>query len=335
MLGQASRILIHIGPHKTGSTYLQKTLHDHRDLLKAHGIAYPDVGIGPQWGHHKIIKWIRGSIGSDISGRLGGILDDARVAILSSENFDRLDAVGVEKLAKLLPPAEVKFVYFIREPSELIYSSWQESVKHGGVNSFFEYALPQFARPFRSRLFNHSLVLDNYAKRFGQDAIVLIDYNWAKANGDIYDIFCEAVELPGIKGLGGGKVINKSFEAWEAEVIRALNLLAKEREQLQGVNVLSAYMQLKRRGAIDQPLNDLRDCIDRHSVPTNLSKAYFEDSVVFNSIMRSVTSKYRLATPLSEESSNTVVALPGSGWLLCPSATSLIESIFRQLPLNR
>ena len=53
-----SRIVIHIGTHKTATTHLQDTFHKNRALLKTHGVTFPYIG----WtrGQHGLASaWIR------------------------------------------------------------------------------------------------------------------------------------------------------------------------------------------------------------------------------------------------------------------------------------
>ena len=90
----AGRIILHAGPHKTGSTALQRALHGSRRQLAERGVIYPDRGL-LNLGHHGAVNWARGWGGPaiDPADVLRGT-GDATV-ILSSENVNvLLDVTG-------------------------------------------------------------------------------------------------------------------------------------------------------------------------------------------------------------------------------------------------
>lgn len=52
-------VYIHIGAHKTGTTSLQKSLSEHRNILRQFSIEYPECPISPRrYAHHQLINWI-------------------------------------------------------------------------------------------------------------------------------------------------------------------------------------------------------------------------------------------------------------------------------------
>ena len=56
------RYLIHIGPHKTGKTYLQAAFHALRPQLLERGIWYPDQWQGDdKLGQLRLVQRLRGS----------------------------------------------------------------------------------------------------------------------------------------------------------------------------------------------------------------------------------------------------------------------------------
>ena len=61
-----TRFIIHIGPHKTGSTYLQNHLRDNRAALVGRGIYYPREWATPEidWCHAELPRLLQqGSFG--------------------------------------------------------------------------------------------------------------------------------------------------------------------------------------------------------------------------------------------------------------------------------
>ena len=51
------RLVIHAGPHKTGTSYIQQRLTDNRDFLRQSGWIYPSIGTMGTEGQHVISWW--------------------------------------------------------------------------------------------------------------------------------------------------------------------------------------------------------------------------------------------------------------------------------------
>ncbi len=74
-MGPVTRVVLHVGLPKTGTTYLQALLADHRDELRDSGVLYPFLRPGGMF--HAAVE-VRGShekFGLDpdaIAGQLGG-----------------------------------------------------------------------------------------------------------------------------------------------------------------------------------------------------------------------------------------------------------------------
>ena len=47
-----STVYLHVGPHKTGTTYLQKLWESHPEQLKQHNLVYPKVFYMAKGQHH-------------------------------------------------------------------------------------------------------------------------------------------------------------------------------------------------------------------------------------------------------------------------------------------
>ena len=52
------RLIVHVGPRKTGSTSIQRMLFACRDKLRANGVHVPETGVGQQWGHPSHLKLV-------------------------------------------------------------------------------------------------------------------------------------------------------------------------------------------------------------------------------------------------------------------------------------
>ena len=56
------RYILHVGPQKTGTTYLQSAFAEFRSQLKARGIEYPRLW-GGAGGQYPLVERIRAGIG--------------------------------------------------------------------------------------------------------------------------------------------------------------------------------------------------------------------------------------------------------------------------------
>lgn len=131
-LNSDKKILLHIGPPKTGSSAIQKCFSDNRNALLESGIFYPahltDAN-GISSGHQETI------LSPNDRGEF--VIDRAKIAqviaqftaspahtmVLSSEAFFR----RAGNLVRILPNCEV--IAFVRNPIDFIESQYNQSVK--------------------------------------------------------------------------------------------------------------------------------------------------------------------------------------------------------------
>ena len=136
------KIFLHIGPHKTGSTYLQKMFYENRYLLYKNNFCYPEKFISIQWGHNELPKYIKNKKEDILKNFILKIKKSNKNIILSSENFDKLTKEDLNFFKSLLEDYfDVKIVFFKRRLDELLISSWQEKVKHGYTKSWQRFLL--------------------------------------------------------------------------------------------------------------------------------------------------------------------------------------------------
>jgi hypothetical protein len=135
--------LVHIGPHKTGSTAIQVALHSARDRLAEHGVAYVSTsGYRP-----RKAGWALG-----VRGRPSGTekpplthwqkfveavdaADASRVCV-SNEDFGRATPKQVAQLVEDLGGERVRVVSVVRRLDRYLPSQWQERVKAGDHRTY-------------------------------------------------------------------------------------------------------------------------------------------------------------------------------------------------------
>ena len=143
----AGRILLHIGPYKTGSTALQSALVARRDELAPYGVAYPGNWRRLFAQGHALMQWSpRGrklppvKVWDDFAASVRA-MDDVTVC-LSTEDFGRIrDPQKTRKIVEDLGADRLHVVAVARAYHRLMPSHWQERMK-----SFVRYDYTEFLR---------------------------------------------------------------------------------------------------------------------------------------------------------------------------------------------
>jgi hypothetical protein len=239
---------LHIGPHKTGTTYLQHAFDRLRAQLAIRGICYPEIWGGPQ-GHQGLADQIQG--GNDAAAhsefaRLNQSTCDT--ILLSSETFSYFTDEEVRRLQTLLDGQPATVIFYCRRWSELIPSGWREMLKHGWLETLPDYALSCLGDPAASRLVNFDLALSRYAAAFGAENLRIVSYNGVlEAGEDLATHFCRSfVNWPEVPPTGFGRV-NVSLDLVDSEVLRALNALHWARTRQADATLYHRYMAAKDR----------------------------------------------------------------------------------------
>ncbi|NNE56920.1 MAG: hypothetical protein HKN36_02330 [Hellea sp.] len=143
------KIFLHVGPHKTGTTSIQRGLLANRQQLENLGYHYPEVGFVFD-GHHNIVFELAGM--DKFAPILGGLNELKEFAqnstgdiILSSETFDNI--MTVEPFLKLREAMtddfDIHVIGYLRPQEELLQSLWKTEVRFDGVLEDFDQWLPQ------------------------------------------------------------------------------------------------------------------------------------------------------------------------------------------------
>lgn len=122
-------LIVHIGLHKTGTTWIQRRLHELRDVLEKAAISYPDLD--GRIAHHALAAEIRKGVDpSAPDSQQRSLLDrirntDFQRFVVSSEHFDEFAPDEVPHLKHFADAANVNLsvVYFIRNQVDLFESS--------------------------------------------------------------------------------------------------------------------------------------------------------------------------------------------------------------------
>lgn len=148
MADSTRRVFLHIGLHKTGTTYVQSVLRANRERLAGDGVLFPG---GPGQPKHTFAVYDlfgrrpRGSGDDRIAGQWDAMTRVIReselpVAVLSEEATSLASLAQARKAVRSFEPAQVHVVVTVRDLGRVALSAWQEDVKTDELWTWREYA---------------------------------------------------------------------------------------------------------------------------------------------------------------------------------------------------
>ena len=239
---------LHVGPHKTGSTYLQKRFRDNRGRLAEAGYLYPEVGMSA-FGHHEVVNLYRGWAlpeAERITAGLAELAAGETNLLLSSENFIFLSENQLARLRDAFPGHTITVSFVYRSLAEIWPSHWQELIEHGEWLPFLDYLATVMGAldRFDAGVVDPLVQLNKLAAVFGWESLVVIPYNSVSdAGGDLLPVFLAdalglAVTLPGTN-----EAVNRSRTPETVEMIRLLNArFFAEHGKLPGIALRQRYL---------------------------------------------------------------------------------------------
>jgi hypothetical protein len=188
-------IVLHVGPHKTATTWLQYNFYHNKSALEKAGWLYPQTGVRVRTAHH------------DLSDHPEKILDDRsplvaelrRIAqkasdgnlniLLSSEGFRHFKPEHLQALKAIMAPHALQIVYCVRDPASMMHSYWTQQIRAGKHMTFPDFHDRQFARPARSKILNPLAEIEPLAQLDGASLTILLYDEIRRQNLDIFDVF--------------------------------------------------------------------------------------------------------------------------------------------------
>jgi hypothetical protein len=145
-------VFLHVGPMKTGTTFLQQLMVANKDRLATAGYLFPgDVWARQVRGTRDVLgldQWdprIAASAAGAWDSLVAEILDHTgRASVVSMEFLSFARRRGAARVVRSLQPAEVHVVLTVRDALDTIPSLWQTAVYNGSSASW-----PQFMRSVR------------------------------------------------------------------------------------------------------------------------------------------------------------------------------------------
>jgi hypothetical protein len=266
------RLVVHIGPHKTGSTYLQENFTRQAAELRKRGWLYPAIGERVSIAHHdfsdarKQCQAGAGATYDDFRRVLAKADQQGLNLLLSSEGFQKWRPAHFAALKKAADDRPLQLVYMLRDPLDKFYSLWAQLVRSGLTRSLPERMAEHFSDPQNSRLLNPLVEIQPVFEDKSFDYTVLLYDELRRQNRDIYAFFLEAVL--GIEDLPPppNQSSNERLPIEMTEFIRLLSLESgyrRGREQRGVLNIGSVIKFVFK----DRQRQEIVETMDRFGAP--------------------------------------------------------------------
>ena len=227
--------LIHIGPPKTGTTYLQGAFHGNREAVSAQGVHYAGRGRQP-------IEAVQAGLGRP-SRRTGKVASrsmwqhlvdeingagDQRV-LLSSERFSEANPTAIRSIVEDLGPDRVHIAVTLRPLGRILSSHWQQKVQSGLPIPFDEFLEQVLGDPDSDRsksLFwvgqRHDQLIARWAEVVGPQNVTVIALD-ERDHDMVLRVFEQLLGLESGTLVADGDRTNRSMTLAEIEIVRAFN----------------------------------------------------------------------------------------------------------------
>lgn len=232
------RTFLHVGAPKSGTTFVQTALWDHRDILREHGVLFPGTRYDDHFFAAVDLQQLafHGQPRPEAAGRWEQVAAAARswpgTSVISHDVFASASAEQVEQALADLAPAEVHVVYTARDLARQVPSHWQEAVKHGSTERFDEWYAAVSRRDgsgFSSRWFWQTqevpAVLARWSATLPPERVHLVTVPPEGVPRDtLWRRFCSVVGIdPGLVDLDAVQHTNTALGAAEVELLRRVN----------------------------------------------------------------------------------------------------------------
>lgn len=232
LLPVGTRVL-HIGPHKTGTTTVQFAFHAARPRVAKQGVHYPGPTSQPMFAVYAVTGRLPGYVRTapikQWNRLVRGIEESgADRTVVSSEGFCDADDAAIRHIVRDLGAGRVHVVVTVRPLADLLASQWQQTIQDGGrtygYDAWLETIFNDHAAPV-SRSFwhrhRHDQLVERWAAVAGHDHVTVV-----VVDDRDHDALLRTFEA--LVGLRTGTLraqqrTNRSLTRPEIELARALN----------------------------------------------------------------------------------------------------------------
>jgi hypothetical protein len=252
VLPDGSRVL-HIGPHKTGTTTIQAALWAARDDMLTHGVRL----VGQSRHESRAAKAVTGrsSPYSDSVPEIGqwhGLVRAMRAArepraITSSEFFAWAEPESVRRIADDIGRDRIHIVVTLRPLARILPSMWQQNVQAGFTTTFDGWLANLFRRPPGKpraafwTIHRHDELIARWADVVGLDRVTVVVVD-ERDRDRILRSFEQLLGLRDRTLSAERDLTNRSLTLPETEAVRAFNAIFEGRGYPKAVH--ARYMRL-------------------------------------------------------------------------------------------
>lgn len=229
-------ILVHVGPHKTGTSAIQGSLHRARASLLEQGVTVPGTKQDQDHAARAVTKFASTTGMADteehrwtdlveLVGRSPGR------TVISSEYFDVAIGEVVQRIADDLGPERLHIVVTSTPLTSLLPSNWQQRVRGRAKASFDEWLTNSFADhdAGKETIFWRRQRIDSQVTRWaevlGTDHVHLVITD-KHVPRQIFDSFEQLLAVAPNTLVASSKNNNRSLSWPEAEFMRRMNEIA-------------------------------------------------------------------------------------------------------------
>ncbi|WP_416305704.1 hypothetical protein [Neptunicella sp. SCSIO 80796] len=321
-------LYLHVGPHKTGTTLIQKFLLDNQGWLFKSNLVYPKR-YQKIFGHHEFRELI---VNRQLSQEDRDFFNNEQHDfLLSSEDFISLNKDDFEYLKHNIESKKIVVIFGWRRASFKLYSIWQEVIKHGGTDTFFSYYHDHLARPGQSQMLSADLKLNMFSHVFGKENIRIIDYDASAKNNSLLRDFIKTLDNVEwqndfVTAENNAEAVNRSMDITDIEIIRALNHQFKALYDIDGAWVRTQFAQQQEQ-LEEIGLGKLKSIISAYQQELTVGN-YFID-IRCETIMAD-----KFANNMINYEPNTVVKkirLAKADWMFNPEGQKILNQITEHL----
>jgi hypothetical protein len=233
--------LLHIGPHKTGTTSVQRAFWDTRDLLAEHGVLWAGGLAHP-------MSAAMAAAGNQLATGQQGAGDErwaelaaevrestARMTVVSSEFFSDAPQSRVAGIVDALGAEQTRVVITLRPVTRILASQWQQYMQNqplvkyvgnpdyeGWLDLVLNHPDQQDVSPSFWRRHRHDRLVEKWADAIGPERLVVVVVDDARPR-DILTSFEQLTGLPVGLLQPREASANRSLTLPEVTMLRAFN----------------------------------------------------------------------------------------------------------------
>ncbi len=255
LLLEAGTRLLHIGPHKTGTSAIQGAFRLARDRLAAHGVVYAATvrGVQAVTGRPAML----GEASPDITHWHKLVRDISKSGnqrvVVSSEFFAHANDAAASRVIEDLGGSRVHVVVTLRPLIKIMPSQWQQYLQNGMSTPYLKWLdgmlrEPPYTKPTPSfwKRHRHDKLIARWAAVAGAQNLTVIVVDESDRLM-LLRTFESMLSLPDRFLVPNEEMANRSLTVAEAEVVRLLNAEFKSQEWPG-----SSYARFMRYGAVRQ-----------------------------------------------------------------------------------